>query len=51
MRDRVRWLWVPVMTVALCWYFLGYVKSLDGYLAPLYDRWPVLRDWVAQIPV
>lgn len=50
-RNRLRWAWVPVMAVAIGWYFLGYLKSLDGYLTPVYERWPVLRDWVASIPI
>ena len=48
---RLRWAWVCVTALLLTWYFLGYVKSLDGYLAPLYQRFPFLEEWVARIPL
>lgn len=44
--NALRWSWLFVGVFVVGWYFLGYVRSLDSYLGPVYQRWPALQTWI-----
>ena len=44
----VRWGWTLWCCAALGWYFFGYLRSLDTFLAPLYRAMPFLEELIGR---